>query len=190
MGNSSQPVAAFTGTLQSKGPGKAASGRAAERAAAENLAENLAAAQAETDMMESRAPDGGELAGEDAAPAAAAQARAQANQTSQLNKKIAELEAELAARKKINELRTKVYVVKFLTAFCEILIFLAMMVWQDADSQPPSGVKRHRSAPKSDTYPVRARGIQAGYDLNIGPPVIKTEPQTHGGIMHALQPEV
>ena len=32
---------------------------------------------------------------------------------------IANLEAELAASKKINELRTKVYILKFLTAFCD-----------------------------------------------------------------------
>ena len=99
--------------------------------------------------MESRAPYGGDPAGKDAAPAAAArasaranQSRTQANQTSQLNKRIVDLEAELAASKKINDFRTKVYVVKFLTAFCDFLVFLAMMVWQDADSPPPSGVKR------------------------------------------------
>ena len=67
--------------------------------------------------------------------------------------------------------------------FVKILIFLTMMVWQDADSFSPSGVKRRRSAPKSDTSPVRARGIQAGDDLTL-----LTMSNQHGGIMHALQP--
>ena len=39
-------------------------------------------------------------------------------ETDMMKSRIAKLEAELAASKKINELRTKVYIVKFLTAFC------------------------------------------------------------------------
>ena len=38
-------------------------------------------------------------------------------ETDMMKSRIAKLEAELAASKKINELRTKVYIVKFLTAF-------------------------------------------------------------------------
>ena len=191
MRRSSKPVDASIGTLrdmQSKIAAKAAAGRAEERAAS-LAAENLAAAQAKIDMIKSRAPDRGEPAGEDAAPAAAARARAQANQssahanqTSQLNKRIADLEAELAASKKINELRIKVYIVKFLT---EILIFLAMMVWQDADSPPPSSMKRlRRNSPKSETSPVSESGIQARDDLTL-----LTRSNQHN-IMHALQPAV
>ena len=62
-----------------------------------------------------------------------------------------------------------------------------MMVWQDADSPPPSGVKCHRSAPKSDSPAVRESGIQAGGDLKLLSSSLSNQ---YGGIMHALQPEV
>ena len=73
----------------------------------------------------------------------------------------------MAVSKKTNELLAKVYIVKFLIAVCEILIFLPMMVWQDADSPPPSGVNLSRSAPKPDTSRVCGRGIQTGDDLTL-----------------------